>query len=121
MSVAVEPTSLGELLRLAMKAQGFTQARIAQRAGCNQSQVSRLLRGQFDDETECLVEVCSVLNIRLKSPAEKTQDALDRIGQRLRAKEARKRSSGRRGCLSPAAAKRRHAIEQALHSIAALV
>jgi transcriptional regulator with XRE-family HTH domain len=121
MPVTVESTSLGELLRLAMKAQGLTQTGVAKRAGCNQSQVSRLCRGQFDDETECLTQVCSVLNIRLRSRAKKSQDALNRIGQLLRTKGARKTAGGRPKRLAPAAAKRRRAIEQALQSIAALV
>lgn len=121
MPVTVESSSLGELLRLAMKAQGLTQTGVARRAGCNQSQVSRLCRGQFDDETKCLAQVCTVLKIRLRSRAKKSQDALDRIGQLLRTKGARNTGGRKPKRLSPAAAKRRQAVEQALQSIAALV
>lgn len=121
MPVTVESTSLGELMRLAMKAQGLTQMGVAKRAGCNQSQVSRLCRGQFDDETECLSQMCSVLKIRLRSKSEKSQDALDRIGRLLRVEGAPKAPGRRARRLTAAAAKRRQAIEQALQSIAALV
>lgn len=120
MPVTVESSSLGQLMRFAMKAQGLTQAGVAKHAGCNQSQVSRLFRGQFDDETECLSRVCSVLKIQLGTKAENSQDALDRIGRLLRGEGAQKASGRRASRPTAAAAKRRQAIEQALQSIAAL-
>lgn len=121
MPVTVESASLGKLMRFAMKAQGLTQAGVAKHAGCNQSQVSRLFRGQFDDETECLSQVCSVLKIQLGSKTEKSQDALDRIGRLLRDDGNQKPAGRRAGRLTPAANKRRKAIKQAVESIAALV
>jgi len=107
-------------MRFAMKAQGLTQAGVAKHAGCNQSQVSRLLRGQFDDETECLSQVCSVLKIQLGTKTGKSQDTLDRIGRLLRGERAQKASGRRASRLNAATAKRRQAIEQALQSIVAL-
>lgn len=119
MPVTIDSASLGELMGLAMKAQGLTQTDVAERVGCNQSQVSRLCRGQFDEETECLSQVCSVLKIRLTSQSPDSQQTLDAVAQLLQADGALRPS--RRGKRTTAAAmKRRLAIERALRSIAAL-
>ena len=120
MPVTLESACLGKLMRFAMKAQGFTQVALAKRAGCNQSQVSRLFRGQFNGETECLSQVCSVLNIQLRSNSKNAEEVLEKIGLLLRAEGARKPAGGRARRLNATAAKRRQAIEQALRSIAAL-
>lgn len=104
---------------LAMKAQGLTQADVAKRVGCNQSQVSRLCRGLFDEETECLSQVCSVLKIKLTSQSSDSQETLDAVAQLLQPDGNPK--PGRPGQRTTAASKKRRlAVERALKSITAL-
>jgi transcriptional regulator with XRE-family HTH domain len=62
----------------ALKASGFTQAKLAARLGMEQSQLSRLLRGETDIRLETLSDLARGLGCRVRPVLDPLEDALSK-------------------------------------------
>lgn len=60
----IDNTKTAILLREAIRAQGMTQGVISSKTGLNQSQISRLLNGQFQRASKGLNALCILLSVK---------------------------------------------------------
>lgn len=67
--------SICEKIRAEVKSRNITQAELGKMADIHQSQVSRILRGEFRRPSTNVIKVCKSLGISLK-PDERTENSL---------------------------------------------
>ena len=63
----IDPKALSRRLMAAAHSKKLTQTQIAKEIGYNQSQVSRLLNGNFQEESDALYALCKLLKISITS------------------------------------------------------
>jgi transcriptional regulator with XRE-family HTH domain len=63
----LDPRKTAQRLQAAFRRSSYTQAKLARLSGLNQSQISRLLRGNFKRKSRGLYALCKFLNVRLES------------------------------------------------------